>query len=1629
MAGKKDQQMKEITERLEQGVKEMFTSEMYTKYLQTMSQFHNYSFNNTLLIAMQKPDATLVAGYQAWQKKFKRQVKRGEKGIQIIAPAPIREKEQVEKFDPETHELILRPDGQPETEEVVHVIPRFRVTTVFDVSQTYGEPLPELATPELMGNVENYEIFMQAIREVSPVPIRFDGIKGESKGFYSNTNKEIVIREGMSESQTMKTAVHEVTHAKLHDRDIMEELGDKKDKMTREVEAESVAYTVCQYFGLDTSDYSFPYIAGWSSDREMKELRTSMDTVRKTAGEFIDNMTEVMQRLLREQPQHLKEDDLVLEYALPSEEGESYFVVRNMEKAELLVQLHSYHELYGENREKEIDTFLQEQGAEVIPWYDSHGLQVENPVTFYDVIYHGEKGLVADAAGYPPVIQAALLMDRAEYEEKFLSDSDKLLITRYAEKIANMDKVKALLRDFEAAAQAPDSRLTEEVRQTAQAEIDALDKGSEIGSEAGLGLPDSTERYQRVELFDVPALFSNGRVEGPLPDGIYSYDLRGSDYDPGYPLTVENHVTVNHAATVLTAVPLAMPEQGYLRLGEGLNFTGGEQSVMEYLQEMEGKDLSMEREKAESAIGEFNENLYLSGDDDRYAIYQIAGGTKGRDYRFMSMDFVTSHNMTVDAADYRYVYGGRLTEQETLDSLYEKFNINHPEGYTGYSLSMSDVVVLQKNGEAKAYYVDRLGFTDLPDFIPQRQREAEMNRKREDSQITLDTSEAEIEQHEGLWHTVDKMEIGDEIFYLMKHNEYGDSVAAVVVNADGELVAQELENGFDRGALEAIQEYLAGKGISWEPEPQEKIEEKAYPPVYRESLTYAMGHAAVDDYLDSRKLNIDCRRAVETAIRDNFDGMHLADNVVDSVLEEYGSERLSFVLACTVQHNSWDGRFSRDTKAWAEGISVPENIDRGRDMNLDYVVESHPAVLDGFIGMAREKFKEREQEVDVPMVSIARFYVVNDAYGVKAEREYQYFPTLDAALTTYAALPNHLDKQIGMESTENPPSQMSLINCRNGIEELNDIKSVSLSGKWVNPKTMEMQERAQAFLESHDTEIAYQIDDRYFRIQSGRGAYDFTFYDSGFHVIDGGSYGNADISMREAVEEIVGTFADAPHSSKKVIDVEKFMEKVEAAEKEEIEQAQAVVAAEEEPKKEFPLISDSVKPEKALNWKSRADIEETVLCYAQAQIDEMGLTDEVELLGARVYGSRTRSSLVQDGSGIDVVLSYTGSIPVSAFSNIVHGDGLEIACLPINITLISAEKTGTLEDFMEDDKSYLDWAEAHKLAEDIVTFSYYHDTYNYLDTADSRDGQIHGIVIDIAKGDISGLEDWMREVIRESRDPKEVIEAKGFMQRLIDQTDGQRYTVCETSDSYEEPFTVFDRVNGDYYQDKDGFTPLLLTELEAQEKAAEINAAFQAERETQVEPEPKISFYVAECMEYPVLGEYHNNLTLQEAADIYRQIPAERMNGIKGIGFRLEDGSMYDGEIGLMSMGVIDKEFVNSIPHYKESPLVQKAIADLETIMEREKGMESRMEPDKNGQEQAQETKDRPVSGNAHETAAEPEKPQKTTPETDRSDGNGGGRKQSVLQALRERQAKLKAQENQKPEKEPKAHKKGEQEL
>lgn len=289
------EQLKEIMEGLEQGIKEVFESDKYKEYLNTMSKFHNYSLNNTILIARQKPDATLVAGYRAWQEKFDRHVRKGEKGIRIIAPSPIVKKEEKEKTDPSTKKPLLDGNGRQAMEEVETRIPAFKAISVFDISQTEGKELTGMALAELTGTVENFEVFIQALEEAAPVPIGYEAITDGAKGYYHLEDKRIAICEGMSEIQTTKTAIHEIAHATLHDFDIKKveiPLEERKDKKTKEVEAESIAYTVCQHYGIDTSEYSFGYVAGWSSNKELKELRGSLETIRKTSSTLINTIDE-----------------------------------------------------------------------------------------------------------------------------------------------------------------------------------------------------------------------------------------------------------------------------------------------------------------------------------------------------------------------------------------------------------------------------------------------------------------------------------------------------------------------------------------------------------------------------------------------------------------------------------------------------------------------------------------------------------------------------------------------------------------------------------------------------------------------------------------------------------------------------------------------------------------------------------------------------------------------------------------------------------------------------------------------------------------------------------------------------------------------------------------------------------------------------------------------------------------------------------------------------------------------------------------------------------------------------------------------------------------------------------------
>lgn len=296
---KNKDRLKEITDSIEQGIKDLFQSDKYMEYLRTMSRFHHYSLNNTVLIAMQKPDATLVAGFNKWRDQFERNVRRGEKGIKIIAPTPFKKKIEQEKLDPDTHAPVLNPDGSIVMEEKEIKIPMYKVVSVFDVSQTEGKPLPQLAS-NLTGNVQQYEVFMEALRRSSPVPIGFERIADNSDGYFSLTDQRIAIREGMSEVQTVSAAIHEIAHSKLHNREqaqLAAAQGDEtaeppksKDRRTEEVEAESISFAVCAYYGISTGENSFGYIASWSKDKELLELRASLETINKTASGFISDI-------------------------------------------------------------------------------------------------------------------------------------------------------------------------------------------------------------------------------------------------------------------------------------------------------------------------------------------------------------------------------------------------------------------------------------------------------------------------------------------------------------------------------------------------------------------------------------------------------------------------------------------------------------------------------------------------------------------------------------------------------------------------------------------------------------------------------------------------------------------------------------------------------------------------------------------------------------------------------------------------------------------------------------------------------------------------------------------------------------------------------------------------------------------------------------------------------------------------------------------------------------------------------------------------------------------------------------------------------------------------------------------
>ena len=442
--------MKEITDRLETGIQELFESERYKAYLTSMSKFHSYSFNNTLLIAMQ--GGQLVAGYNKWRDDFHRNVKRGEKGIKILAPAPYKVKKEVPKLD-EQGQPVMDKDGNPVTEKKEIQVPAFKIVSVFDVSQTEGEPLPSIGVDELAGSVEQYEDFFKALEQTSPVPMAFEDIPGGSHGYYHLTEKRIAIQENMSELQTLKTAIHEIAHAKLHAIDPetpVTEQADRPDSRTREVQAESVAYAVCQHYGLDTSDYSFGYVAGWSSGKDLKELRASLETIRATAHELITtidgHLAELQQQRQAqqavEQAAEQPAPDSVFSKLPPEQQQE----MTDSVKAMLQTLIDADVKSTGEVTQGTLDA-IQTQGFVL----SGDGTLQQAEAQPEPQPWNGIDGLLNNKPIMPeatPTERANALIDWAERDGQRMGNEERRLIVEYAEAVDNTDKVIALINEF-----------------------------------------------------------------------------------------------------------------------------------------------------------------------------------------------------------------------------------------------------------------------------------------------------------------------------------------------------------------------------------------------------------------------------------------------------------------------------------------------------------------------------------------------------------------------------------------------------------------------------------------------------------------------------------------------------------------------------------------------------------------------------------------------------------------------------------------------------------------------------------------------------------------------------------------------------------------------------------------------------------------------------------------------------------------------------------------------------------------------------------------------------------------------------------------------------------------------------
>ena len=728
------ERLREITDGIEQGIKELFESEKYMRYLSVMSRFHRYSVNNTMLIYMQKPDATLVAGYNKWKAQFERHVKKGEHGITIIAPTPYKKKIEEQKLDPDTKAPILDKDGKIITEEKEIEIPMFRPVKVFDVSQTDGKPLPELAS-SLSGNVPNYEAFMEALRRSALVPITFEAMAADTDGYFSADHQKIAIRQGMSEVQTVSATVHEIAHSKLHNqkkiqiandeqyqeielfdkpglfsngrivRDnlpedvycydlrgsdydpgeqvcveervvvnhagsvllteplelaedgrlmLTEEEGlnfvggfstlaqflqeQKKDRHTEEVEAESISYAVCKYFGIETGENSFGYIASWSQGKELKELRASLETINKTSGTLISDIERHYKEICKERgidPNAKKEPEMAV---LDAE--------ANQQEALFLID-------------------------------DATYLHIQPCDSGWDYTLY-------DAASMKELDGGQLDMPELSRMKAVLQICDDNDLDSTSLRHAPLSMIETL---------------QEAAYQQMQAEVGQMAASSQLPEAQGQALD-----------------------EYPTPDEqVSTPDMQeyGYSYDGMLPVTRERALELDAAGLTVYVLhedntesmvfdPQEIMEHGGLF---GVDREEWEKSPQFHEKVMERQEHQQEREQA-----------FLSQNRDCFAIYQVSRDDP-QNVRFMNLDWLKSHGISIDRSNYDLIYTAPLSESgtvpEQLEKLYQQFNLEKPVDFHSPSMSVSDIVAIRQDGKVSCHYCDSVGFTQIPGFLPQ----------------------------------------------------------------------------------------------------------------------------------------------------------------------------------------------------------------------------------------------------------------------------------------------------------------------------------------------------------------------------------------------------------------------------------------------------------------------------------------------------------------------------------------------------------------------------------------------------------------------------------------------------------------------------------------------------------------------------------------------------------------------------------------------------------------------------------------------------------------------------------------------------------------------------------------------